>query len=249
MSYPDAGPKRAAGDPFDTTHWSIVLAAGLKPSSEARAALSVLCETYWFPVYAYVRRRVPHIADAQDLTQEFFAHLLDGNRIAAADPTRGRFRAFLLTALKNFLSSEWQKMKLQKRGGGRPILSLDFPSGEVRFAAQPADEATPDQLFEREWVITLLEHVVRRLSDQYVADGKAEQFELLKGCITADEPRFPYATAAKALGISENAVQVAAHRLRKQYRTLLRGEIAQTVDDPREIDDEIRRLIATLSAG
>ena len=233
---------------FATTHWSVVLTAGNPRHREARNALTQLCQTYWYPVYAYVRRRVPSVDEAQDLTQEFFAHLIEKNTVGAADPTRGRFRAFLLTALKNFLANQWQKAHAQKRGGDRKILSLDFPAGETQFAAVSASTATADQLFEKEWAISLLDHVVSALRDEYIRKGKQPIFETLKGTISANEQAIPYAQAAHELGISENATQVAVHRLRKRYRELLRREIGQTVCESGEVDDEIRSLISAFSS-
>jgi len=231
-----------------TTHWSVVLAAGDLQRPDAREALSKLCESYWYPVYAYARRHTSSVHVAQDVTQEFFAHLVEKNTVAAADPARGRFRAFLLTALKNFLANEWHKERAQKRGGGRAMLSLDFPSGELRFGGAAATGSTPDKLFDREWTVTLLDDVVARLQAEYAAKGNQQLFQTLKGAIAAGEERIPFAEAARVLGMTENAVHVAAHRLRKRYRELIREEIAHTVSRPDEIDDEIRWMISTLAA-
>ncbi len=240
---PDADENRE----FATTHWSVVLAAKDLGRQDARDALTQLCQSYWYPVYAYVRRRVPSVHEAQDLTQEFFAHLIEKNTVNAADPRRGRFRAFLLTALKNFLASQWQKSQAQKRGGSQTTLSLDFPVAETRFSAQLATNVTAEQLFDREWTISLLDDVVVALRDEYAGKGKLQVFEALKGTISANEQQLPYARAARELGMSENAAQVAAHRLRKRYRELLRQEVAQTVAQPGDVDDEIRSLISTLA--
>jgi RNA polymerase sigma-70 factor (ECF subfamily) len=231
-----------------TTHWSVVLAAGDVRRPDAREALSTLCEAYWYPVYAYARRRAANIHEAQDITQEFFTHLVEKNTLAAADPARGRFRAFLLTALKNFLANEWHKARAQKRGGGRAPVSLDFPSGEIRFGAAAATGDTPEKLFDREWTVTLLDDAVARLQAEYAAKGKEQLFEVLKAAIVAGQERIPFAEAAQRLGMTENAAQVAAHRLRKRYRELIRERIANTVADPGEIDDEIRWMIAILAA-
>ncbi len=243
---PTDEPNSGGNPQFATTHWSVVLAAGDLRRQEARDALTQLCQSYWYPIYAYVRRRVPSVHEAQDLTQEFFAHLIEKNTVNAADP-RGRFRAFLLTVLKNFLANEWQKLQAQKRGGNQTILSLDFPAAETRFAAQPATNVTAEQLFDREWTISLLDDVVAALHDEYAKKGNRQVFEKLKGTISASEEQLPYAQAARELGMSENAAQVAAYRLRKRYRELLRQEIAQTVAQRGDIDDEIRSLISTLA--
>jgi len=232
---------------FPSTHWSVVLSAGKVDWQDARNALNQLCQSYWYPVYAYIRRRVPNLHESQDLTQEFFTHLIEKSTISAADRHKGRFRTFLLTALKSFLANQWQKGQAQKRGGGQTVLSLDFPSGDARFLAGPTTEATPDWLFDREWAISLLDDVVGRLHDEYARQGKQHIFDSLKGTITAQERQRPYSQVAHELGISENAAQVAAHRLRRRYRELLRQEIAKTVAEPADIDDEIRSLIATFA--
>ncbi len=231
---------------FASTRWSLVIAAGHRSSPEAAGALEALCRTYWFPLYAYVRRRVPDRHEAQDLTQEFFARLLEQNHFAVADPERGRFRAFLLTALKHFLTNEWDKTQAIKRGGGRVPLSLDFDSGESRLSLEPADDQTPERIFEREWTITLLDRVLARLRDEQVAAGKGPPFETLKQFLTGGRDEASYADVAGELGMTAGAIKVAAHRLRQRYRELLRAEVAQTVASAEEVDDEIRGLFETL---
>lgn len=231
---------------FATTQWSMVLAAGRVDDSDAQAALSQLCESYWYPLYAYVRRRLNNVDDAQDLTQSFFAHLLEKGAVARADRTRGRFRAFLLTAVKNFLANEWQKDQAQKRGGQRLTLSLDFGSGESRFQNDPPHELTPEKLFERRWVTTLLDRVLDRVQAELAEAGKAELFDHLKEGLTGNAHATYYKHAATALGLTPAAAKQAAYRLRKRYRQLFREEVARTVADETEVDEEIARLFATL---
>ena len=207
-----------------------------------------MCENYWYPLYAYVRRRVADPNEAQDLIQEFFSRLLEKNLLALARPERGRFRAFLLTALRNFLTNQWQKARAQKQGGGRVLLSMDIESAEFRYALEPADEDTPERLFERKWAEALLDRVMSRLKEEQVRAGKQKHFEQLKVFLTGRSASISYASAARQLGVSEGTAMVAAHRLRRRYRDILKSEIAQTVADPDEIDDEIRRLIDCLSS-
>lgn len=230
---------------FFTTQWSLVLAGGRPEDGDAGRALSALCQRYWYPLYAYVRRRVASPHEAQDLTQAFFARLLEKNTVAQASPERGRFRAFLLTAMKNFLANEWDKARTQKRGGGQPPLTLDFPLADQRLEPQAADEQSPELIFERQWALTLLETALGQLRDEHLQREKGEQFEQLKPLL-AGEAEATLAAAAKRLGMSTGAVKVAVHRLRRRYRELLRSAIAETVADPSEVDDEIRRLFATL---
>lgn len=229
---------------FATTHWSLVLRAGNRADQLADSALASLCQRYWFPLYAFARRRVGDVHEAQDLTQEFFARLLEKNVLASASPERGRFRSFLLTSLKNFLANEWDRTQAQKRGGGRERLSLDWQDGESRLGLEPSHELTPERLFERQWTLTLLEHVVSRLQAEFVTAGKERQFELLKITLTGEQSS--YSDIAVALATSEESARQAAHRLRKRYRELLREEVAQTVETPEEVEDEIGRLFETL---
>ena len=237
----------AAGrNEFATTHWSLVLAAGDREKPEASDALAQLCEIYWYPLYAYVRRRVGDVHEAQDFTQAFFARLIDERSFEAAEPERGRFRAFLLTACKRFLINEWHKGRTAKRGGGRRPLSLDFESGESRLGLVAVDTVTAEQLFEQEWAVTLLDHVLNLLRAEYVAKDRLRHFEALKHFLAGAPRQDGYHDAAKALGISETTAKVAAHRMRKRYRELLRAEIAQTVERPEDVDDEIRDLFAIL---
>lgn len=223
-----------------------MLRAGNRKDRDADTALAALCERYWYPLYACVRRRVADVHEAQDLTQEFFARLLEKNTLAVASPGRGRFRGFLRTALKNFLANEWDRAHAGKRGGAVRRLSLDLDAGESRVAIEPAHDLTPERLFDRQWALTLLDRVMRRLQDEYQSSGKAAQFERLKGTLTGDRGGLPYAALAADLGMSEDAARQAASRLRKRYRALLREEVAQTVAEPGDIEDEIRSLFEAL---
>ena len=232
---------------FVTTHWSVVLTAGRRDTARARDALARLCQTYWHPLYAYVRRvgHSPH--DAQDLTQEFFARLLEKNFLAGADESRGRFRSFLLASLKHFLANEWHKAQAQKRGGGQIPLSIDFDAAETAVHFEPADTTTADKIYERRWALTLLDCVLRRLREEFVRDGKEKLFEQLKPTLTEASRSVPYAEIARRLDTTEGAVKVAVHRLRQRYREVLRAEIADTVARPGAVEDELRNLFAALA--
>jgi RNA polymerase sigma-70 factor (ECF subfamily) len=225
-----------------------VVSAGGNDTTHARNALEKLCRAYWFPIYAFVRRqgRGPH--DAQDLTQEFFARLLEKNQIADADRNRGRFRSFLLASLKHFLANEWHKARAQKRGGGQVPIPIDTAAAESRCGFEPADNVTAEKIYERRWALTLLDQVLRRLRDEYTRDGKEKQFEQLKPTLTEASRSVRYADIAAQLGTTEGAVKVAVHRLRQRYREVLRAEIADTVAGPGEVEDEIRNLFAALAA-
>ena len=231
---------------FVTTHWSVVLTAGGGDSAGARDALSKLCQTYWYPLYAYVRRRNFSPSDAEDLTQEFFARFLEQRWVADADREKGRFRTFLLSAMNHFLANEWHKARAQKRGGGVPLLPLEFDTAETRYSHEPADSVTPEQHFERRWALALLEAVTSRLRAEYEREGKGELFAALHPCLVGDRTTQPYEELARKLGISEGTVKSAVHRLRQRYRQLLRDEIAQTVATPTEVDEELRHLVAVL---
>ena len=245
MSPPPEGHGRHTDD-IASTRWSVVLAAGARESPASHEALETLCQTYWYPLYAYIRRRVGSENEAQDLTQAFFAKLLENNYVAAADPQRGKFRAFLLTSLKHFLVNEWKKQRTQKRGGGKLPISLDLSDAESRYRLEPANQQTPEKIFERRWAVTLVNAVLLQLRQEFRESGKEKQFEQLKGFLVGAGDDTTYARASQTLNISEGAVRVAAHRLRKRYRQLLRNEIAQTVSAPNEIDEEIRNLFVAL---
>jgi len=237
----------ARGDIFVTTRWTVVLAAGRKATPQAERALEELCGTYWFPLYAYVRRRGYTKADAEDLTQAFFARFLAKNYLAGLTVERGRFRAFLLASLKNFLANEWDKSQRLKRGGGAAPLSLDWESADSKFQVAATGEPSPDKAFDREWAVALLAHVLDQLRAECAAEGRARQFDQLKIFLTAGKGAVPQADVARALGIDEAAVRVAVHRLRKRYRELLRDEIAHTLSDPSQVDEEMRALFGAFS--
>ena len=247
-SNPQPDTEQRGGGQFTPTHWSVVLAAaGQADTIHARDALEKLCRNYWLPIYVFVRRQGHGPHDAQDLTQEFFARLLEKNFLAGVQRDKGRFRSFLLASVKHFLANEWDKAKAQKRGGGQVPISIDTTLGESSFGLEPADALTAEKIYERRWALALLEQVLRRLREEYTRDGKEKQFEQLKLTLTEASRSVPYAEIAVRLGTSEGAVKVAVHRLRQRYRELLRAEIADTVASPGEIDDEIRNLFAALA--
>jgi RNA polymerase sigma factor (sigma-70 family) len=232
---------------FVTTHWSVVLSARRKDSPQSAAALEALCRTYWYPLYAYVRRQGHSPPDAQDLTQEFFARLLQKDYLKAAAREKGRFRTFLIVALKRFLANEWDRLRAQKRGGGQPLLSLDTELAEQRYRVEPAEGASADRIYERRWALTLLDRTMTRLREEFAAASRAGEFDRLKACLTADRGEISYAEIAAALGMSDGAARVAVHRLRKRFREVFREEIAHTVSTPEEIEEEVRYLIGVLA--
>jgi RNA polymerase sigma-70 factor (ECF subfamily) len=231
----------APRDIFATTHWTVVLAAGKRATPQAQAALEELCKMYWFPLYAYVRRRGHTREDAEDLTQAFFTRFLEKNYLETLSAERGRFRAFLLASLKHFLANEWDKSQRQKRGGNRIHFSLDWQTADTQFQVA-ANVASPDQEFDREWAIALLAKVLQRLENECAAENRATQFEKLKPFLTAAKGSVPYNEVGKNLGMEPTAVRVAVHRLRKRYRQLLTDEIAQTLSDPAQVNEEIQAL-------
>lgn len=230
-----------------TTQWSIVFKAQGRVSPDSRLALETLCRSYWYPLYAYARRagRSPH--DAQDLTQEFFARLLEKEWLLAASPENGRFRSFLLVALKRFMAKEWHRSNALKRGGMNRPLPLDTTDAEKRYAGEPVTAFAPDEIYERRWAMTLLDQALERLGAEFSAAGKAAEFESLKLWLTADRGAIPYAKLADDLGGSEGAARVAIHRLRKRFRQLFREAIANTVAEGEDVDEELRHLVGVLS--
>jgi RNA polymerase sigma-70 factor (ECF subfamily) len=234
---------------FATTRWSVVLLAGRNDTERAREALAKLCAGYWYPLYVYARRRGHPHADAQDLTQAFFARVLARQSLAAADPARGRFRSFILTAMKNFLADEWAKTQTQRRGGETPTLSLDWVAAEKHYNLEPADTDSPDKAFDRRWAHALLEAALAALAEEYRADGAGELFAALRGTLVGERAAQPYAELGAQLGLSESAIKVAVHRLRKRYRARLRAEIAQTVATAEEVDGEMQHLFRSLGGA
>jgi RNA polymerase sigma factor (sigma-70 family) len=234
---------------FATTRWSQVLAAGQAGTGDSREALSRLCESYWYPLYAYVRRWGYDAEQAQDLTQEFFTRLLEKHYLRAADPERGRFRSFLLAALKHFLANERDRAEAVKRGGRAAIVSLEMENAEGRYSLEPPDGETPERIYERRWALTLLERTLMRLGQEARASGKQALFDRLEGYLTGEQDALPYRQLAADIGMSEGAVKVTVHRLRRRFGALLREEIGETVSTPSEVDDEIRELFRALEKG
>jgi DNA-directed RNA polymerase specialized sigma24 family protein len=241
------GGDRARQPAFVTTHWSVVLTAGRRDTPRAQAALEQLCQTYWYPLYAYVRRRGHSVEDAQDSTQEFFRRLLAGNWVGGADRAKGRFRTFLLTALNRFLANEWDRAHAWKRGGGVVPVPLDTELAEGRYCEDTKDALAPDRLYDRQWAMTLLDRTLNRLEAEHQRSGKSAEFAVLSPALTAERGDIPYATMAAQLGQNETAVRMAVHRLRKRFREVFREEISQTVAEPGEVEEEIRHLLAVLA--
>jgi RNA polymerase sigma-70 factor (ECF subfamily) len=237
----------AGRDIFVTTRWTVVLAAGNRSTPTADVALEELCGTYWFPLYAYVRRQGHSREDAEDLTQSFFARFLQKNYLEKLSAEHGRFRAFLIASLKHFLANEWDRSQRQKRGGGIPVLSLDWQDADARYHIDPADDLSPDKIYDRAWAVTLLERVITRLREENAGDGKAAMFDRLKPFLTVGRNEIPYARAAAELSTTEGAIRVAVHRLRRRYRELLRDEIGQTLSDPAQVEEELRALFSAFS--
>ena len=245
---PDGSFPAPRGGRFATTRWSLVLAAGEKSNAHSAEALASLCEMYWYPVYAFIRRQGPPAEDAADLTQEFFARVLEKNYFHDADPARGRFRAFLCASVRHFLSNERDRAHTLKRGGNQPPISLDAEAAEGTYRIEPRDDLTPETLFDRRWALVLLDRVLTRLRDHHVSAGKGEMFDRLKGSLIGDGTGVPHADVARALGMTEGAVRVAVHRLRRQFRDTLIQEIGETVSDPTDISGEIEYLMKAVRA-
>lgn len=229
---------------FRQTRWSLVRKATGSDSAESREALEALCRAYWFPIYAFIRRQgnLPH--DAQDLTQEFFTRLLAGKSIARADPQLGKFRTFLLGALKHFLTDAQRKADAKKRGGGLEIISFEQTQAEARYRLEPMDDRTPDKIFDQRWTVVLLETAAARLSDEFRSGGKARQFEVLKPFLSAEGDDASYARAGAELNRSPKTIAVAVHRIRQRFRHLVRSAIADTVSTPDEVEEEYRSLFS-----
>ncbi len=233
---------------FVTTHWSVVRSAQDKDSPQSAEALEILCRTYWYPLYAFVRRQTPSAHDAQDLTQAYFARLLGKDSLKAAAREKGKFRTFLLVSLKRFLANEWDRQHAQKRGGFTPIISIDQELAESRFSAEPVDTAQPDLLFDRQWAVTLLARTMARLQEEYAVTSRATLFEALRSVLAREESALPYSKIALQLKLTEAAVKMAIHRLRTRYREILKAEIADTVSSPEEVEEEIRHLFSAFAS-
>jgi RNA polymerase sigma-70 factor (ECF subfamily) len=238
---------RTGPQSFPNTHWSVVLAAGRNDTTRAQSALADLCQIYWYPLYAFIRRRGYSTEDAQDLTQGFFAQLLAHNWVGDANREEGHFRTFLLTALSRFLANEWDRVRAQKRGGGAEVLPFDTTAAESRYSNGRDSSLAPDQLYDRQWAMTLLDRALNRLSAEHAESGKTTEFTVLNPALTAARGDIDYAMMAGQLGMTETAVRMAVHRLRKRFRAVFREEIAQTVTSPNELEEEIRHLMAALS--
>ena len=231
---------------FETTQWSLVVAAGGDDSSAARAALSTLCETCWYPLYAYVRRHGANADDARDLTQGFLTSLIERRDFEHLDQAHGRFRAFLLASLQHFLANDAARRRTQKRGGGVTLLPLAFDTAEGRYRIEPQDSATPETLYERRWALTVIDRVLAQIRREWEASGREAEFDALKACLLGQNPPGGYQTLAARLGTTEGAVKTAVHRLRRTFQAALRQDIAQTVSDPADVDEEIRYLVRAL---
>jgi RNA polymerase sigma factor (sigma-70 family) len=231
---------------FATTHWSVVLAAAAPGSPSADAALGKLCRAYWFPIYAFLRRQGYGPHDAEDLTQAFFARLLEKKVLEGVSPNKGRFRTFLLVCIKRFLCNELEYARALKRGGGAAAIPIDVAGADERFVAELTDETTPEQVFQRRWSLAVLELALRRLADEMQAAGKGRAFEVLRGTLTDQDRSDSYADLAKKLNTTEGAVKVAVFRLRARYGEILRDVVAGTLADPADVEDEIRQLLAAL---
>jgi len=243
-------PHESAAPSFHTTHWSLVVLAAQRDGGDAaNEALAQLCQDYWPPLYSFIRRRGESVTAAQDLTQEFFARLLAKNYLQCADRERGRFRAFLIGSLKHFLANERKAARAQKRGGDKLVFSLDFQAAEAKYLAEPVDERTPEQIYEQQWALLLIERVLKRVEQESVSSGKGEQYQKLRTVLVAAPSAPSYAEIAADLQTTEAAVKMAVHRLRKRYRELLRKEIGQTVADAGEIEEELKELFAALASS
>ncbi len=238
----------AAPGLFPQTRWSVVLAACARHSPESAAALETICRAYWHPLYAYARHRGLSPHDAQDLTQDFFAQLLGKHWLETADREKGRLRTFLIVALKKFMSKHWRRESAQKRGGGRAPAPMDTTFAESRYALDASAQQNPDEVFDRQWALTLLEITLQRLQTEFAAAGKATDFAALKGCLMAEHGAIDYSAIARQLGANAGAARVAVHRLRRRFREFYREEIAKTLEEGADLNGELRHLAAALAA-
>lgn len=244
----ETSPSTKAPSLFVTTRWSVVLAAQDKSSPDSAAAWETLCRTYWYPLYAYVRHQGHNPHDAQDLTQEFIARFLAKDYLKAADREKGHFRTFLRVTLKRFLLNEWDRVRAQKRGGGQTFVSFDTEVAEAKYQGEPVGQP-PDQLYEREWAMALLQKTMTDLRGEYAKAGKTAEYERLKACLTADRGTIKYADIATDLGMTEGNARVAVHRLRKRFREVFREAVADTVSTAEDVDAEVRHVVSLLGQG
>jgi RNA polymerase sigma-70 factor (ECF subfamily) len=241
-----ASPVALGARVFGTTRWTVVLQAGGPTSDGSAQALEQLCRTYWYPLYSFARRSGVPPHDAEDLTQSFFAYLLEKDAIARADRERGRFRSFLLTAFKNYHANERARHAAAKRGGSRQIISLDELQAETRYQQEPQTTATPEKLYDQKWAASLLDQVMQGIRNEYAALGKGPLFEILRGVIWGGRQEGGYELLARQAGLAEGTFKVAVHRLRTRFKECLRQEVAQTVATPGEVDDELRHLLSVV---
>jgi RNA polymerase sigma-70 factor (ECF subfamily) len=231
---------------FDTTHWTVVLAARDKDGTVAREALANLCSSYWYPLYAFIRRQGSSPHEAEDLTQEFFFRFLERNSLGSVERTAGKFRSFLLACLKNFLANERERANTQRRGGNQVTVPLDSGDAETRYTLEPVDHRTPEAIFERQWAFAVLESTMKALQREYLESGKQELFEQLQGFLPGGQESASRAELATKRGVSVGAIDVAIHRLRQRFGALLREQVAQTVSSDNEVEEEIQYLITVL---
>ena len=234
---------------FVTTRWSVVIQAGGKSTPDSFKALESLCQAYWYPLYAFVRASGNSADDAVDLTQEFFARLLARKWLAEADRSRGRFRTFLLAAMKHFLANEWHRAQREKRGGGKELIALDALEAEERFALEPRDNLTPDALYERDWALTMLQRAQQRLADESAATGGAEKYEALAPALTGDRTEATYETLATSFDTTLSTVKSWVLRMRRRFRDILREEVTETLSPGEDVDDELRRLLVVVGGA
>jgi len=243
QAYPDY-PGLSQDAQFATTRWTMVVAAGGKDSSDAREALGFLCRKYWFPLYFYLRRQGYHRTRAEDSVQSFFVHLLEKQGLQSVTPQKYKFRSFLLASLKNFVVDEWRRTQAQRRGGGKNVLPLAFDEAETRYSLEPSHSLSAEKLFNRSWAMTVIGRAMEDLQQEYAQAGKSALFEQLKSHITTKPEPGSYQESAARLKMSAEAVRVAAHRLRRRLRDLIRGEIAETVTTAEQLEEEVRDLFA-----
>jgi DNA-directed RNA polymerase specialized sigma24 family protein len=233
---------------FHTTHWTVVLAAREQDDTAAREALASLCATYWFPLYAFIRRQGASPAEAEDLTQGFFFRFLERNALGHVQPAAGKFRSFLLACLKHFLANERERAQAQRRGGGQTVVPLDGDDAETRYGLEPADATTPETLYERRWAFAVLERALSDLKREYSAGGKDDLFAALQGFLPGGEGSVSRAELAAQRGVSVGAIDVAVHRLRQRFGACLREQVARTVSSEAEVEEEIHHLRSVLGA-